>query len=582
MLGTLLHEEFYTRAFHSDSGLGVYVGVASLASSGVGGRILFNETRTISLISSGECFLDPDLRRDLTSRGHSIGENPAEWFVHLYEEFGLKAFEKLNGPFSGVLVDLDRRKAFLFTDRCGVERIYLYQTDTATYFASESKAILRSASECRQFDSDGVAQFLAFGCTLDWSTLFRGVKVLPAGSVLTYDGNKSESYSYFNPGTLETQTALTEEAFETEFESSFRRVLSRYLDSTEIGISLTAGLDTRMIMACRPEVIRPPRCYTFAGERGETLDAVIAGKVARECGLEHSLLRIGPDFFSDFATHADRTVYKTDGCFGFTGAHEIYLNRQARALAPIRVTGNFGSEILRGVSTFKPIGLSRSLIEPSLISAVNAAIGESNNEGGNPVSLAAFKEIPWSLFGSLAAGRSQVTFRTPYLDNELVSLAFRAPEHLRRSPQTALRVVRENNPALFRIPTDRGLGGERSGLACMLDRIGSEVTFKLDYLYNEGLPHWLSPLDPLLGKFNSGTGFLGRHKYLHYRRWFRSELADCIKQQLNDSTTLQLPFFNPAFVRELAAAHIGGRMNYVTEINAVLTLAAVKRLLLKP
>src|SRR5206468_813556 len=126
---------------------------------------------------------------------------------------------------------------------------------------------------------------------------------------------------------------------------------------SRIGISLTGGLDTRMIMACLPDLPKPPICYTFAGLHGETLDARVAARVASECGLEHRLLRIGPDFLSEYGNYVDRTVYVTDGCAGAVGAHEIYLNAQARRLAPLRLTGNFGSEVLRSMSTFKTVGL---------------------------------------------------------------------------------------------------------------------------------------------------------------------------------------------------------------------------------
>ena len=60
-----------------------------------------------------------------------------------------------------------------------------------------------------------------------------------------------------------------------------------------MGISLTGGLDSRMIMACLPALDAPPICYTFAGLQGHTLDARVAARVASECGLEHRLLRIG-------------------------------------------------------------------------------------------------------------------------------------------------------------------------------------------------------------------------------------------------------------------------------------------------
>ena len=102
----------------------------------------------------------------------------------------------------------------------------------------------------------------------------------------------------------------------------------------------------------------------------------MAARVAAACGLEHHLLRLGPDFFSDFAAHADKTVFVTDGCSGILGAHEIYLHRLARPLAPVRLTGNYGSEIFRGVSTFKPLGLAPQIFDPDFLPAINATAGQ--------------------------------------------------------------------------------------------------------------------------------------------------------------------------------------------------------------
>src|SRR5205807_2056808 len=107
---------------------------------------------------------------------------------------------------------------------------------------------------------------------------------------------------------------------------------------------------------------------------------------------------------------ADRTVYLTDGYFGICGAHEIYFNNLARHLAPVRLSGVFGSEVFRGVSTFKPLALTPTLLSPKWLSASSECV--RNIEASNhPVSFAAFEEIRWSIFGSVAACRSQVTFR---------------------------------------------------------------------------------------------------------------------------------------------------------------------------
>jgi len=580
MVLSMEHEPFYTSGVYAAPKLGVCVGWVAHENSFAAGQVFFNEQRDIALVLSGECLIDREVRSTLKRKGHGL-EETNNWLVHLYEEEGERCFEKVNGLFSGLLMDRRLGKALLFNDRYGMERIYWHESNDAIYFASEAKALLRVLPGTRAFDEQGVAQFLAHGCTLEGRTLFEGIHLLPGASLWSFEGGKSHKRTYFSPGIWESQPLLSAEGFEARFQETFKRILPRYFESDSgIGISLTGGLDTRMIMACLPDTGEKPLCYTFSGENGETLDDRLAGQVARACGLEHRLLRIGADFFSDFKTHVDRTVYITDGCFGVTGAHEIYLNRQARQLALVRLTGNYGSEVLRGVSTFKPFRISPDLFHSQFVHT-RGSLEEPFVRGiKHPVTFAAFREIPWHLFGSFAAARSQVSVRTPYLDNEIVALAYQVPGALRTSSIPAWRLVKANSPLLSRIPTDRRPSPEAFGPVAVFRRLFSEATFKLDYLNNEGWPSWLSPVEPVFRHVTSTLKIIGRHKYLHYRSWFRHELASYLRSLINDSQT-QSRFWNCDFLRQMANEHINGHKNYILEIDAVLTLEAVERLLIR-
>ena len=115
----------------------------------------------------------------------------------------------------------------------------------------------------------------------------------------------------------------------------------------------------------------------------------------------------------------------------------------------------------------------------------------------------------------------------------------------------------------------------------MFRRAFAEATFKIDYYNSEGLPRFLSPFDPVLRRISSGLGILGLHKYLPYRHWLRTGLAGYLKDKLADAQTRQMPFWNPDFLKNMATDHISGRKNYTREINAVLTLEAVERLLFR-
>jgi asparagine synthase (glutamine-hydrolysing) len=566
MAASIYSEPFYKTGAYSVPDLGIYAAWVAHESSVAANQVFLNENREIALVWAGECFFSPETRSELVRRGHEVGPEATSWLVHLYEEQGEQFFEKLNGLFSGLLIDRRSRKAFLFNDRYGVERIYWHESEDCFYFGSEAKALLRVLPQLREFDLEGVSQFLNFGCTLHSRTLFRGIQLLPEASVWCFEGMKCHKRKYFLPETWEAQSVLSMEEFGEEFGATLERVLPRFfVADSKPGISLTGGLDSRLIMAFLPQTDPKPVSYTFSGAEQDVLDARVAARVAQACHIEHHIIRLSNDFFSNFQQLADKTVYVTDGTLGILGAHEIYLNRKARMLSPVRITGVFGGEIMRGVSFFNRSGLASRLLCEDLRGSLCPIELEKEQRKGNPVSFAAFSEIPQRRFGTPAAARSQLTFRTPYLDNDFVALAYRTPPDIQNNPHFA----------------DRGRLGNSGYLSQIIRRTAAEVTFKLDYYYSEGLPRSTSALCPLFRRFATGTGIAGSHKFLTYRNWFAAELAKYVQDGLAEARDQQTGLWNSKVLRTLVREHRLGGHYTALAINAVLTLSAVQRLLLK-
>ena len=114
-------------------------------------------------------------------------------------------------------------------------------------------------------------------------------------------------------------------------------------------MSLTAGLDTRMIMAWLKLAPGTLPCYTFGGMFRECRDVTLARQVAQSCGQSHQVIKVGKEFLSRFPHYAERAVYLTDGCVDVGRAFDLYLNERVRKIAPVRMTGNYGGEVLRRV-----------------------------------------------------------------------------------------------------------------------------------------------------------------------------------------------------------------------------------------
>lgn len=584
MTNSMMHEPFYKTGIYLNAQFGLYVGWVCHKNSFSDCMPVVNEKRDIVLVFSGENFGDKDVTAQLKRGGHEFASSNASYLIHMYEEEGDGFLQRLNGWFCGVLVDLRKRMIVLFNDRYGMGRIYYYEGKDVFYFSSEAKSLLRMHPELRKIDLESLGQFFSCGCTFQNKSLFSKMFLLPGGSAWTFcKGSSVKKDQYFKPDVWENQSVLEKEAFYKKLRETFASILPRYFCSRDpIAMSLTGGLDTRMILACRQNEPGTLPCYTFGGMHGDTFDIRVARKIAEACHQKHSVLRLDEKFFSDFPWIAEKTIYVSDGNLDVCGSHDLYLNRLARDIAPIRMSGKFGSELLRGASTFKSFSPCEKLFNPDFKKHVQAAertLAEINN--GHRLSFAVFKDAPWHEYGRLAVEQSQVTYRTPYMDNDFVGLLYQTPADASTNEEISLRLIEDGDATLFNIMTDLGFGGGSSFVFSKLAQLLFWFLFKAEWYYNEGMPHWFTRLDFTLRDFHPEKILLGHHKYLHYRMWFRDEVFAYVRDILLDKRTVTRPYLNGDFVQEIADDHIKGSHNYTNEINKTLTVELIQRLLIE-
>jgi asparagine synthase (glutamine-hydrolysing) len=480
-------------------------------------------------------------------------------------------------------VDQTRGVAILFNDRYGMHRIYWHESPDAFYFSAEAKGILAVRPELRSLTSRGLGEFIACGCVLENRTLFPHVSVLPPASAWAFrNGTLEQRRTYFSPREWEEQSTLDPESYYKELRDTFADILPRYFGGgTNSGMSVTGGLDTRMILAWHKPAPRSLPCYSFGSMYRDSQDVVIGRRLAQACGQQHQVIPVGQDFLSRFASHAERSVYLTDGCTEVSHAVDLYVNSQAAQIAPVRMTGNYGSEVLRGVRAFKPVEPAPGLFAAGLAGAIDEARSTySQLAAGHPLSFAVFKQAPWHHYGLLALEQTQLAVRSPFLDNTLVRTVFRAPLTELASVNASLRLIRDGDPALANLRTDRGISGNGGSPLAAALRQWLTFTVKSEYAYDYGMPHWVARADSLAAPLRLERLFLGRHKFYHFRIWYRQALASYVRAMLLDPLTLGRPYLEHKQVEALVRDHLAGRGNYTTEIHKLLTLELIQRTLL--
>jgi len=582
MAGAIQHERFFVTGTLIEESLGLYVGWTAREDSFDAEMPLSNETGDISLVFSGEEFSGPQTAARLRQNGHALENQEANYLVHLCEEDANFPAD-LNGRFHGVVVNRARQTALLFNDRFGMHRLCFHQSRDTVYFAAEPKAILVVRPELRRVDPQALGEFITCSCVLENRTLFPGIQVMPPGSAWTIrDGRVEAKNLYFQPREWEDQEPLDLEDYYQELRKLFSQNLTHYFSgSARIGMSLTGGLDSRLILAWKKLEPASVPLYSFGGMFRESQDVLLSRRLAQACGQSHQVIPVDEKFLSRFPHYAERSVYLTDGTLGVNHCTDLYVNEQARAIAPVRVTGNYGSEVLRNVRAFKPTAMFPGLFCGELTPYAQASSRTyADLVKGHPLSFSVFRQAPWYQHGLLALEETQVAVRSPFLDNDLVRTVFRAPVSAQAPAATSLmtaRLIADGSQALAHIRSDRGpiLNGGLGGKAV---RGLIELTVKAEYAYDYGMPQWLAPIDNMLSPLRLERLFLGRHKFYHFRTWYKNQLSSYVQDMLLDSRPLARPYVNRKEVEAVVTGHIGGERNSTLEIHKLLTLELIHRL----
>jgi asparagine synthase (glutamine-hydrolysing) len=308
-----------------------------------------------------------------------------------------------------------------------------------------------------------------------------------------------------------------------------------------------------------------------------TGDVRVGRQVAARCNQPHRVIELGTDFLETIRENLDHSVYVSDGYLGLSGAAELYVNRQARSIAPARMTGNWGGELMRGVRAFKYVMPKGDFVSQELAKQMNESAAAFSTTNSNPLSAALFHQVPFQGYGRYAIERSQVVTRSPFLADEVVRWLYQAPVVVRESSAGAAVIGRR--PDLLAIPTDLGLLGTKSSVALRASR---RALIKAEYLTSHGAPDWLARLSALLPESLIETRFLGVDKFQHFRFWMRRELTGFVRETLIHDRDDDLgAWFDLPRVAQMVNAHINGHANYTDQIDKLITVALIHKTLFR-
>lgn len=325
MIHTLSHRGPDGYGFHAGPGVGLAHARLSIIDLATGDQPIHDERRKVWTVFNGEIFNYVELRNTLEAQGHRFyTHSDTEVIVHLYNRYGDRFVEHLNGQFAIALWDSERGRLVLARDRAGIRPLFHTRSDGRIWFASEVKALLAVLPECASLNPQALVQTLTYWSAVDPDTVYAGVHSLPPGCMLCIESDGSERltryWDWTFPAAAETspmrETRTVEQASAELRELLVDAVRLQLRADVPVGAYLSGGLDSSGIVAMiRGFTDTPVRTFSVAFEDGEFDESEYQQAMVRHLGTDHTTLRctrrdIG-EAFPRLIRHAETPVLRT-------------------------------------------------------------------------------------------------------------------------------------------------------------------------------------------------------------------------------------------------------------------------------
>jgi asparagine synthase (glutamine-hydrolysing) len=558
---------------------------------------------------NGEIYNYRELRSLLESKDHKFRtQSDTEVLLAAWAEWGADCLPRLNGMFAFAIWDDRERTLTLVRDRVGIKPLYYAQIETAAegssfVFASEVKGILASGLINAELDRESLHQFLTFLWTPDPNTLFRGVKTVAPGHLLTLKENQVDIREWWDVSFDQIEEGRNEAWWQERTIETLDRVVElEMVADVPLGAFLSGGVDSSGIVALMKQHSNGRRVGTYTiGIEAEDLrydiipdDVEWARRVNAHLDTDYQETMLKPEV----AELLPQLVYHMDEPPIDMAIPSYLVSRAARESRRVMLSGMGGDEVFAGYPRQLAMKFAGALdpvpqlLRRPLMKAIDFVL-----PGGLPGKLTAplrnakkfarsaaldfeNRYLGYGTYFTDAAKQRLYNDDLRAVTKDLDAYATHRRYFARASEWAPLNQLlyvdlKTFLPCLNLITTDKTsmaanlevrvpfLNHEMLDLAARMPPSLKLHGFKRKYILKRALEKFL-PHDVIWRK-KAGFG-------APVRSWLRGALRPLVDDLLSEDTVRRRGLFNPEEVRRIVSANLSGREDFNLQVFQLLTL----------
>ncbi|MCK4810518.1 MAG: asparagine synthase (glutamine-hydrolyzing) [Candidatus Omnitrophica bacterium] len=538
------------------------------------------EDKNFVISYNGEVYNFKSLKKALKPGIKFESQSDTEVVLKAFAKRGIDSLESFNGMFSFAFWDKKNKMLTLARDRYGIKPLYYWQNDKVFLFASEIKAFLKHPQFRATLDLESLLEYFTFQNTFTHKTLFKGVKIFPAGHFMRItlkERVKIVLNQYWDFRFQEEKKIKSENEYIEELDRLFKQAVKRQLVSdVEVGSYLSGGIDSGSIVALASQYFRELKTFCVGFDlssasglelsfderkkaerlsylyQTEHYEMVLKSGDMRRClpQLVWSLedLRLGQSYPNFYASKLASRFVKV--CFAGAGGDELFAGYPWRYYKTFR-SKNFDEYIKGYYKYWQRLVPNRTLMK--LFSPVWSKVKKVwtedifkdvfRNQAVVPqtpqdyINSSLYFEAKTFLHGLLVVDDKLsmshgMELRLPLLDNDLVDFAMKIPLRMKLKNIDKILRIKESELAKSR----RYFEKTRDGKIILRKVMAKYVKDKLINQHKQG--------------FSGPDG-----------SWFKGESMDYVKNLLLDKKAGIYNYFDPRVVNSLINQHLQGKQN---------------------
>jgi len=301
-----------------------------------------------TLLYNGEIYNFADLKNEAAIRGvawQTTGDT--EVVFEGLRLVGLDFLKRANGMWAFTFLDSARRRLWASRDRYGKKPLFWYQDDTRLCCSSTIASICRYLNLRPRLRESALRDYLISGKMFPPagdSTHLHEIRAVPAGHHLRVDllTWRAELEPYF---TLPPPTAPRDPLAELLRSS----VMLRLVSDRQVGLLLSGGVDSSLVLAVLRAIGRHEQVHCFIGEPGRSADAQFASQAAQTVGVTPTLIQLDYgarsfDRFLQICRHHEKGFPLMGNSMAMAEMYEAIAQQNI----PVVLDGTGGDEIFAG------------------------------------------------------------------------------------------------------------------------------------------------------------------------------------------------------------------------------------------